>query len=160
MKALQNPEKELRFTRFAHALPFAIGGFILLAAALILYVTSFYREVNPALPHPAWALVPFGLGLLALKLASYMLRHAYVILTPLGMEVLPLIRPQSGMRLIYWHEIHEIEVNDRRTRLTLHFNADQTAGVHLSLRPMGRSRNLLLHAMHERIAAQVAEAKK
>jgi len=152
MKPLQNPEKELRFTRAAQALPFWLAAAVLFAVTLTLLACSLYREVNPDLPHPLWAMPPLVLAWLAARLAFRMTRHAYVILTPLGLEIFPLFRPEKGMQLVYWQEIAEVDANASATRLTLHFNAERTSGIHLSLRPIVRSaRELLIHALKQRV---------
>ena len=104
----------------------------------------FYRVSNPQLPHPAWALVPLGLAALAVRLAAGMTRHAYLILTPLGIEVFPWFRPAAGMRLVLWQEVRCAEANAAMTWLTLHHDDAKTSGIHLSLRPIRAERRRLL----------------
>ena len=158
MKPLQNPEQELRFTRAAQAVPFLLIAAVLFAVAMTMVVTSYYRDVNPDLPHPAWACLPLVPAWLLAKMAFRMTRHAYLILTPMGVEIFPLIRPDKGMRVVYWQEIDAVETDNSLTQLTLHFDADQTGGVHLSLRPIPKARReLLVHALEERVKP---EAKK
>lgn len=153
MKPLQNPEQELRFTRAAQALPFWLAVAVLSMGSLTLLVTAVYRDVNPALPHPLWALLPFALALACARLAYRLTRHAYLILTPLGVEVFPFFRPHAKMQVIYWQEIVAMECDESRGRLTLHFDQEQTRGVHLSLRPIPKQRwEFLLHALQERVA--------
>lgn len=141
---IQAPEKELRFTRAGQAAGFWVAAAVLAAAALTLIATSIYRDINPALPHPLWCLVPFALSILAARTAVNLTRHAYLILTPLGIEIFPFFRPASGMNLISWQEIHSAEVDARHHRLTLHCNPEKTSGVHLSLRPIRAERRPLL----------------
>lgn len=141
---IQAPEKELRFTRAGQAAVFWIAAAVLAAAALTLIATSIYRDINPALPHPLWCLVPFALCILAARFAVRLTRHAYLILTPLGIEIFPFFRPAAGMNLISWQEIHSAEVDGNFHRLTLHHNAEKTSGVHLSLRPIEAARRPLL----------------
>lgn len=141
---VQAPEKELRFTRSAQAIPFWIASAVLTGASIILIASAFYRDINPFLPHPAWALIPAATAFLAFRTAAFLTRHAYLILTPLGIEIFPLIRPSRGMRLVTWQEIAAAEVNASITRLTLHHDAARTSGIHLSLRPISPDRRLLL----------------
>ena len=155
MKSLQNPEQELRFTRSAQAMPLLLVAAILGGVAITMIATTYYRDINPDLPHPAWAFVPLVPAWLLGKLAFRMTRHAYLILTPLGVEIFPLFRAETGMRVVYWQEIDAVESDDRLTWMTLHFDAQKTGGIHLSLRPIPRSkRDLLLHALRERVAAK------
>lgn len=135
-----HPEQELRFTRAAQAVPFWIGGAVLLGAALVLAAISLHRPDHPALPHPLWALPPLALAWAGLRIAHRCTRHAYLILTPLGIEIFPLFRPARSMRLIYWGEIDRAEFGERV--LTLHFR--EPGGVHLSLAPIPPVRRPLL----------------
>ena len=90
---VQSPEKELRFTRSGQAVVFWVASAVLTAVAVTLAATSVYRDINPDLPHPAWALIPLVLAVVAARLAVNLTRHAYLILTPLGIEIFPFFRP-------------------------------------------------------------------
>lgn len=144
------PHKELRFTRAAQAVPWWIAAAVALMAALTLGVISFYRAKNPALPHPAWALGPLAASLAAARLALHLTRHAYLILSPLGVEVFPFFRPSAGFQLVPWEKIDHLEADARR--LTLHFDAEETSGIHLSLTPVPKAaRTLLIRALEGRL---------
>lgn len=134
--SVQSPEKELRFTRSGQAVVFWIVAAMLSGTAVTLGLTSLYRDINPDVPHPAWMLLPLVAAIFLLRLAVRMTRHAYLILTPMGVEIFPLWRPEQGMRLVLWQEIDAVEFDDRTTRMTLHFDAAKTSGVYVSLRPI------------------------
>ena len=144
------PQKELRFTRSGQAVGFCVAGAVMTGIAVTLLATGYYRAINPAVPHPAWA-IPFLAAAAGLfMVARHLTRHAYLILTPLGLEVFPFFRPAKGMQMVMWQEISAAEVVDMR--LTLHFNAEKSAGMHLSLRPVSRkSRSLLAKAVLGRV---------
>lgn len=144
MPAVSEPGKELRFTRSAQAGAFWIAGAVFVAAAVTIVASAFYRAENPALPHPAWALLPLALAAVVLRTAVRLTRHAYLILSPLGIEIFPFFRPASGMRLVSWQEIDSFEVDPAATVLTLHHNAECSSGVHLSLRPIAFPKRALL----------------
>jgi len=141
---IQSPDKELRFTRSGQAVAFWLAVAVFTASAVTLLATTAYREINPMLPHPAWALVPLAGAVFSARLAWRLTRHAYLILTPLGIEIFPFFRPEAGMTLISWQEVDAAEVNATRTRLSLHFDAAKTSGIHLSLRPIRADRRDLL----------------
>lgn len=150
---VQAPEKELRFTRSAQAAHFWIIAAILTAAAMTILLTAVYRDINPQLPHPLWAVLPmllaFGFG----KIAVNLTKHAYLILTPLGIEVFPFYRPAAGMRLVVWQEIDSAEVDDRSSLLTLHFTSEKKSGIRLSLKPIRKDlRTLLAKAVIGRLS--------
>jgi len=149
---IQSPEKELRFTRSGQAVVFWLAAAVLAAVALTLAATSIYREINPQLPHPAWAVPALLASLATARLAMFLTRRAYLILTPLGIEIFPFFRPADGMRLVLWQELHSAEVNVSRSRLTLHHDAAKSSGIHLSLRPIrAENRDLLLKALAGRV---------
>jgi hypothetical protein len=141
---LQSPEKELRFTRSGQATVFWLGAAVLTSIAITILATALYRDINESIPHPVWALLPLVLAVLLARMAVKLTRHAYLILTPLGIEIFPFFRPAEGMRLVTWQEIQLAEVNAQTTRLTLHHNAEKTAGIHLSLTPIRKDRRCLL----------------
>lgn len=141
---VQSPEKELRFTRSGQAVGFLVAAALLAAVAVTLLASALYRDINPFLPHPVWALVPLGLAGLMGRVAIRLTRHAYLILTPLGIEIFPFFRPADGMQLLTWQEIDSAEVDEATTRLTLHRNAEKSSGIHLSLRPIRKDRRSLL----------------
>ena len=141
---IQAPEKELRFTRSGQASLFWVCAAVLAAVSITLLATAIYRDINPRLPHPAWALVPLILAGGLVRLASGLTRHAYLILTPLGIEIFPFFRPSAGMRLVLWQEVNHAEVDAKLTRLTLHHDAEKSFGIHLSLTPIRADRRTLL----------------
>jgi hypothetical protein len=150
---VQSPDKELRFTRSGQAVVFWVSAAVLAAVAMTLLATAIYRDINPQLPHPAWALIPSGFALLALKFAVQLTKHAYLILTPLGVEIFPFFRPADGMRLVTWQEIDSAEVSPDKTLLTLHHDATKSSGIHLSLRPVRPDRrDFLIQAVLKRTA--------
>ena len=141
---IQSPEKELRFTRSGQATLFWLAAAVTAAVGITLLLSSFYRHINPELPHPAWAFLPLSLAVLMARAAVFLTRHAYLILTPLGIEIFPFFRPSSGMALITWQEIDHAEVDAKISRLTLHRNTEESSGIHLSLRPIRADRRTLL----------------
>ncbi len=138
--AVQEPGKELRFTRAGQGATAAMLAAVLFAAAVMTAAISLTRGV----PHPLWALLPAACGALVLRAALRMIRHAYLILTPLGIEIFPLLRPEKTMRLVLWNEIHSAEVDADLTTLTLHHDASRTSGIHLTLSPIRPDRRALL----------------
>jgi len=151
------PAKELRFTRSRQATGFWVAAAVLAAVAVVLAVSGLERATNPALPHPGWAVLPAVAAWALARLALRCIRHAYLILTPLGIEIFPFLRPAQGMQLVAWGEIHAAEVDAAHRRLTLHFNPGKSAGIVLSLAPLRRDRRAwLAQAVQRRLAAQAA----
>ncbi len=151
-KKLQAPDQELRFTRAGQAPGFWVAAAVLASIAITLLASAIYRADNPEVPHPAWALIPLGLAYLTARTALRLTRHAYLILTPLGLEIFPFFQPATGMRLVVWQEIHAAEIDGKLTLLTLHHNAEKSSGIHLSLTPIpAEKRPLLVQALAGRL---------
>ena len=156
---IQSPEKELRFTRSRQAVVFWIASAMLSAVGVTILATSIYRDINPAVPHPWWALVPLSFAVFLGHTAVKLTRHAYLILTPLGIEIFPFFRPSAGMRLILGQEVSDAEVDEKLTRLTLHHDAGKTSGIHLSLAPIRIDRrSLLAKAVVGRVSLSAANS--
>jgi hypothetical protein len=136
------PQKELRFTRAGQAVGFWIAAAALIMAGLVFFLLTPYRADTPELPHPAWGLLPIALAALLIRLAWRCTKHAYILLSPIGVEVFPLFRPASTMQVIPWQQIDSAEIGG--SRLTLHFTAEKTSGIHLSLSPIAKDRRELL----------------
>lgn len=150
---LQEPEKELRFTRSGQAVGFWVAAAVCAAAAVTLIATAFSRDINPHLPHPVWAILPLALAAVLIRTAMRMTRHAYLILTPMGIEIFPFFRPEKSMQMLLWQEIDHAEISPSGGRLTLHRDAEETSGIHLSLRPIRRDRrDHLTRAIQGRLA--------
>ncbi|MFD2257299.1 hypothetical protein ACFSSA_11490 [Luteolibacter algae] len=133
---VSEPQKELRFTRSGQAVHFCIFGALWVAGGVTLLATSIYREANPELPHPLWAIPCFMIAAGAFVLARHLAKHAYLILTPLGLEIFPFFRPAKNVQMLLWQEITDAEIDAAGRWITLHFNEQKTAGMHLSLRPI------------------------
>jgi len=136
---IQSPEKELRFTRSGQATIFWIVAAVFLVASISILANGIERRENPA-----WALIPATLTWLSVRTALRMTKHAYLILTPMGIEIFPLFRAETSMQMVLWSEIDGAETDDALTSLTLHYNAEKTSGIHLSLRPIRKDRRALL----------------
>jgi hypothetical protein len=136
------PQKELRFTRAGQAVVFWIAAAACVMAGLVFFLVAPYRADTPELPHPAWGLVPIALAFLLMRLAWRCAKHAYLLLSPIGIEIFPFFRPGANMQVIPWAQIAAADIDD--SRLTLHFSAEKTSGIHLSLSPIAKDRRTLL----------------
>jgi len=150
-KKIASPEKEIRFTRAAQGLLFLIAAVMMFSLSMGLWAlaTSGTEFERPRLQGYAWtALLPLPLMIWLFLIGKRCVRHAYLIFTPLGIEIFPLFRPEKHMTLITWHEIHDLEADLPHNRLALHYNAEKSSGVILSLSPiLPAQRQLLLHTV-------------
>ena len=149
-KDLAEPHKELRFTRSAQARLF----FLLASAFLTLAIFLCAAAFTPGLAFPLWwALLPLLPALLLYPLAYRCIRHAYLILTPLGIEIFPFFNSRQNLQVLYWSEIDHAEVSSDQRTLTIHYNPGRTAGLMATLAPIEKSlRPLVARAIEGRIA--------
>ena len=151
------PKKELRFTRAGQSVVFGIAAAVCVMAGLVFFRVAPYRAIDPTLPHPAWGWVPIGVAVLLAWLAVHCAKHAYLILSPIGVEIFPFFRPAANMQVIPWAQIAAADIN--ASRLTLHFSAEKTSGIHLSLSPIAKDRReLLTKAIQGRLPAAPSPA--
>lgn len=151
---VSKPEKEIRFTRSAQAQTFAIAGAIAVGVAATLYATAFEGTGSPV---PKWAFIPFLPLAAALFFLSYRCaKHAFLILSPVGIEFFPFFKPAQNFRVWNWSEFHHGEVIGKR--LLLHFTEEETGGAVISLSPLTtRSRELLDTAIEGRMVERFGE---
>lgn len=91
------------------------------------------------------AAVPFALAIIAILTAIHCARHAYLILTPLGIEIFPFFKPEKTMQLITWGEVQHAEISSNKKLLSLHFNSEKTSGIIITLSPILAAQRQLLH---------------
>jgi hypothetical protein len=149
-KDLAEPHKELRFTRAGQAQGFIVAAAVAFAFALLIAVTW-------VMGHPSFhwwmPLIPLVMAALMTRLAIRCARHAYIILTPMGVEIFPLFKPEKNLNLVYWTQLEGAEFDEELTTLKLHYNEEKTAGVILSLKPvLPKKRPLLKKALEGRLA--------
>lgn len=142
-------ERELRFTRNRAGSILVAAGFLLTAVAAFLQLTG-YDTITPYLPAPLWAMQAAALvpAVLCVYSGIRCLKYAAVIVTPLGVEILPSLRPRRTMRWYLWQQMASADRKGKRLNLHLADGAD----VSISLRSMTpASRNLLVHAVRQRV---------
>lgn len=148
-RPVAEPEKELRFTRGAQAIVFYVLASLTACTgiALMILSTQDWGMDQPPLKAWWWLIIPNTLiGIWFLRLGIRCSRHAYIILTPLGVEIFPFFKPGKNLRVIYWTEVHDAEVRD--SQLILHLSEQKERGVIASLQPIpSRQRDLLRTAM-------------
>lgn len=144
-KVIAEPEKELRFTRARQARLFyglAVLCLALSMAVLMLAIQD-WGMAAPLLQAWWWLSMP---GLLLcwwlFRLGLRCTRHAYIILSPLGVEIFPFFRAAQNLQVIHWEEVVDAEVKDGQ--LFLHFTAEKSSGVIASLKPIAMAQRALL----------------
>ena len=144
-KMIAEPEKELRFTRARQARLFYGLAVITFSASMAIFIlaTQDWGMGGPLLKGWWWLCLP-GLSLcyLMLRLGLRCTRHAYIILSPLGVEIFPFFRARKNLQVIYWSQLADAEVKEGQ--LFLHFTAEKSSGVIASLKPIPAERRRML----------------
>ena len=156
-KTVAEPHKELRFTRAGQAQGMFIAATVAFAFALLTAITWL-------IGHPDfhwWTPLPFLiLAWVLVRIALHCTRHAYIILTPMGVEIFPLLKPEKNLNLIYWTELDHADFNEDLTLAKLHRNAQESSGAVLSLKPiLAKQRPFLKKALEGRLAEKTDGAK-
>ncbi|MEM9080534.1 MAG: hypothetical protein AAGC74_07585 [Verrucomicrobiota bacterium] len=150
------PEKELRFTRSTQARQFAVLGAILIGIAVTLFATAILVFFGYEPPVALWSpLIPLLPAIALFCLSFHCAKHAYLILSPIGVEIFPFFKPSENFRMIPWPEIAFAEIKDNT--LILHRDTGKTSGVIISLSPLDPARRQLLK---KAIDGRMAEREK
>jgi len=161
-KSIAEPEKELRFTRAGQAPLFYIIAALTVAAGigLIILSTQKWGMDAPPLQNWWWLGIPdLLIGFWFFRLGMRCSQHAYLILTPLGIEIFPFFNAQKNLQVIYWTQIAEAEVKDGK--LVLHFSEQKNSGVVASLHPIPtQQRDLLKRAVDGRMEQRQMEQRQ
>ncbi len=144
-KSVAEPEKELRFTRAAQA-PLFYGLSVLIFASTMALFILFILDSGigeSALQGWLWLCLP-GMMLCywLFRLGLRCTRHAYIILSPLGVEIFPFFNPRKNLQVIYWTQVADAETKDGN--LILHFTGEKNSGVVVSMKPIPQPRHKLL----------------
>lgn len=144
-KTIAEPEKELRFTR-ARMAPMFFGLsalFVAVSMGLFILSTQDWGMKGPLLDGWWWACFPLLLvAYWMLRMGLHCTRHAYIILSPLGVEIFPLFKAKHNLQVIYWTQVADAEV--KNNELYLHFTEEKKSGVVACLMPIPEERRLLL----------------
>ena len=144
-KPVAESKKELRFTRSAQAPLFYIIAAVAVAVAIAILILSTQKwdMSPPPLQQWWWLIVPdLLIGFWFFRLGLRCSQHAYLILSPLGVEIFPFFSAQKNLRVIYWTEIVEAELT--KSKLIMHFSDQKNSGVIVSLRPILQAQQELL----------------
>ena len=146
-KSIAEPEKELRFTRAAQAPLFFGASAVVFEARTAVFIlsTQDWGMDDPPLESWWWLCVP---GLLLcyamIRLGLRCTRHAYIILSPLGVEIFPFFKAKENLQVIYWSQVADAEFTSDAKNLVLHFTEEKKSGVIASLKPIPAGRRHLL----------------
>jgi len=83
----------------------------------------------------------------SVRMARRCLKRAYLIFSPVGVEIFPWKKPEQNLDVVMWAEINHMEVKNEY--LYLHFNPQKTAGKVISLKPILKRQHALIQRIVE-----------
>ena len=162
-RQVASPEQELRFTRSRQAVTFLTAGMAVFCLGCLVFLTATPSagsagDKATTLYSAWWALPALLPAALCFWLVVHCTRHAYIILTPLGIELFPFWLPARNMQVIYWSEIKAATVSGDLRTLTIKYSSRQ---IMATLAPIpARGRQLLKQAVEGRMARRQQEASR
>lgn len=141
---------EVRFTRNAQALHFFLAAIFLIVLALGLYVLGvrWGPAADPVLSRRWYGLLLIPLIALAAWTGWHCAKHAYLIFTPLGLEIFPFWFPSKNLQVFYWQELETMRLTENGRMIELIFKGEGDSRVFISTAPLdARSKELLAHAV-------------
>lgn len=143
---MADPAKELRFTRSRQAAHFALSGLGLVAAGAGLIILRWWQLDHPPSLWPAVASLAGGVA--CLVFAGRLARHAFLLLSPVGVEIFPFFLPTRNFQLVPWGTVADASVDPDMKWLTIRLAGYEDAGIVISLAPIARRvRPLLVRAI-------------
>ena len=134
---------ELRFTRSRQAVVSLAWGLGCLLLSLGLFILHFQRFTHP--PALGWGFVPLLPAALFLWLAWHQLRHPFLVLTRIGIEIYPFFLPARNMHLLLWQQISHSEIIAEPPQLILTRADAADAKIFITLAPLVPRQRELLH---------------
>lgn len=155
-RSVTEEHKELRFTRARQGSHFfLISTFLLMLGigSFIALFASWGPNDNDFKTYAWFCLLPAVPAFFTLRIGIHCVRHAYLLLSPMGLEVFPFFKPEQNLQIIFWSDIDSIDITS--SKLTLHTNKQKTAGVVITLKPIAKAQiSLLQKAILSRTASK------
>ena len=107
--------KEIRFTRSGQSVTFfliSIGLFAIGVGVYVLSVDFGWESQPPRLDSPWWGLIALPFVVASGWLGLHLAKHAYMIFSPVGIEVFPFYKPSDNMQVLYWSEVLDVDLTD------------------------------------------------
>ena len=154
-------DKEVRFTRSRQAVLWmvlsAFGALTIFVGVIATLLPS--SGGAPELKAYWWA-VP----ILAVwtwfcgRIAYRCLKYAYLIFSPIGVEIFPFGKPEAKLDVVSWGQIDHLEIHG--DFLYLHFNKEETGGKAISLKPISpKLRPLIERVVEAHSKGEVSQVK-
>jgi len=138
-KNIQEPEKELRFTRSRQAITFLGAGLISLCILGFIWFRVYFNGLENNQNGPLFVAILLSVFLITMAglfflVAIHCTQHAFIILSPLGLELFPFWFPVKNFRMLYWSEINDAAINEDMNLLSIECN--NGSKIFISIKPI------------------------
>ena len=155
--------QEIRFTRSGQAVHFVILALIFLCLGVGLYLVSldFWSVSQEPLLKQSWyglLVLPFVIA--CLWMAVRLSKHAYLIFSPVGIEIFPFFKPSTNMNVLLWNEVETVDFTEDGKMMRVRLLSEGDHQVFLSIAPLkSASQDLLKHTVTGICERRAAAAK-
>ena len=150
-------QKEIRFTRNAQAVHFFLLGLGFFCIGLTLWLLSldvWTVSTGPVLESPWWALTTLPFIAASTWWGIHLAKHAYMIFSPVGIELFPFFFPSKNMEVFYWSEIGHVSFEANQGLLEISLAGEAERKVFVTTTPLNRASRALLAKTIEGIQAR------
>lgn len=147
----KSDQQEIRFTRNGQAVHFVILAVFFACIGIGLYMLSWEMwsvSQEPLLQDSWYGLLAIPLVAACVWMAIHLTKHAYLIFSPVGIEVFPFFKPSTNMNVLLWNEVEEVEVIEADKMLRVQLLSEGDHQVFISTAPFNpKTRELLKHTV-------------
>ena len=149
--------KEIRFTRNAQAAHFFIAALFFLCVGTGLYIASWdflYDSKEPLLQRSWYGLLTVPFIGISIAVGIHLAKHAYVIFSPVGIELFPFFFPGKNMQVLYWSEVRHVELSPDQRMMEVTLSSPDERKVFVATAPLDIPSRILLARTITRIREQ------
>ncbi len=142
-----HPLQEIRFTRNGQAIHFFMLGLLLICVSVGLYLVSldiWSVTQAPLLDHWRYALIPLPFAALSIWAGIHLAKHAYMIFSPVGIELFPFFFPSRNMEVLYWSEVEDLDLTPDGKMMEVTMLSEGEHKVFVAIAPLTAASQQLL----------------
>ena len=138
--------QEIRFTRNAQAVHFFVLALIFFCVGIALYCLSLdlWKTQEPLLKRSWYGVLTLPFIGLSVWAGVHLAKHAYMIFSPIGVEIFPFFYPSKNMQVLYWQEVEDVAITPDGKMLEVTLLSEGENKIFIATEPLRpKSRDLL-----------------
>lgn len=155
-------QQEIRFTRNAQAAHFFVLALVFLCVGMALYFLSLdlWKTEGPVFEQSWYGLLMLPLVGLAIWAGVHLAKHAYMIFSPVGIELFPFFHPSKNMQVLYWQEVEDLAITPDGKMLEVTLLSEGEHKIFIATAPMRQNSRELLAKTIDGIRKQREDSKE